>query len=449
MDPDLQQGNQGNLVRVSAPRAMHLFGSVNSAGRPKEFWIEDNAKETFKYNAFGQVNWHKDAHGVISEFTYYPDATPFSGGASAGGGGFLAASARDTTANSYRDNYYLRGVPLQPRTTRFRYDAKGHLREWEDPAGNVFRAVTSDLDEVIKITRPSEAAADDERVAARHLQPGQPPESGGPERIERLAVDHHGNVTGGLSTIRQGTFVEERMELNRNGETTAYFPPDAVTGPYPNAGVRMNLDARGLPRDIQEGAQRTGASSLYTHSLNWSHRRTLRDYTPAGSPQPYTLDQDGFGDPRAVIDPMGNVRRVVREPDGTVRGTAYQLGENGPNAANRSAAPSESDAPVISFEERIVDEMGRPTRRHTGRFKPNGQGHQRRFPGRCRLAAGHGPRGRRRAVGSRRRPLHARYPVRRLGHAVTHRGRRPWVHPRPPGCAQPSHGNQPLGAGDR
>jgi|GEM_PF-4325535 len=388
MDPDLQQGNKGNLVRVSAPRAMHLFGSVNTAGNPKEFWIEDNAKDTYRHSGFSQLIWHKDPHGVVTEYKYYPDANPVAGAASSGGGGFLAESSRDTTANAYRDNYYLRGVPLQPRTTKFRYDAKGHLQELEDPGQNVFRVVTSDLGEVLKVSRPSGAAGNSQptvietefdynpdglMVETRHLQPGQPAESGGAQRIERLAVDGMGNVTGASASLRQGTLVEERMELNRNGEMKGYFPPDTVTGPYPDAGVRMNLDGQGLPQDIREGTSQTGTGSLHTHGVNWTRRRTLRAFTQAGAGQ-YTLDHDGFGEPVASVDSMGNVHRVVREGDGTVRAVMVQHGESGPNVTNRSPSPSPAEAPVTAFTEVFVDEMGRRTRHHAGRFRPGAQG---------------------------------------------------------------------------
>ena len=410
LDPDLVAGVSGNLVRVSsAPSARPVIAADGSAD-----WKCNRSEEVFKYNGYGQVIWHRDAHGVISEFAYYGLKSPTSGPADSAGGGFVLSRSRDTTPHPVRDDN-LPNVALTPSTIGWTYDGHGNLSGMTDAAGATTAISTNALHEVTSVSSPAGATMNGQPTAqpdliedqfafnprgqmAQHKlsQLGASAAAGGDSPFHEVWTDPAGVPTDSHATISEdpqdpvavghGVF-----GADRNGVLTGLYPPDVQTayggaGPVASVatgasatadagGVRLSLDQRGLPASVLTGVDPpsggTTTSALLTSLCGWTTDGQLQSTTAAGAKNPHTFFYDDFGVGYGSVDPHGNIHHVLPDDLGAPTRSMTRQGEGGPNETARAILPAIPDAPIQSAHETIRDAVGRVRRVHRAAFTPD------------------------------------------------------------------------------
>lgn len=382
-DPLLRAGNQQNPVKIIAPASQNMVVVPDGSGGHRQFWVEGNPMWRFRYNSFGQVIWEMDPYYVVTEYLYYPAATPTSGVPSSNGGGFVAVVRRDIMASAERSQY-LSGVPVNTIEVRTTYDVLGHVQDTTDADGNTITTETNDLHEVTRITRSmavpgSAQPASTERRLTYGIhgnnrmvtipQPGANPDAGGPSLIREVIPDSHGNPIESRATFTANETASDRSILDKAGRMVGYDPMDQRSGLASSSSTRIELDDRGLVRTRKEGVDPQSNQATLASTTTHTAAGRPRDYTDPGNTQPATQHRDGYGSPRGTVDPLGNVQRTERDGSGHPTRIVEQYGQGGPNETARLIDPNNGVAPTLSFHERIVDENGRLTREHRGHYR--------------------------------------------------------------------------------
>ncbi|MCZ6795897.1 MAG: DUF6531 domain-containing protein, partial [Planctomycetota bacterium] len=132
---------QGNRVRQELPTATLPDGS------------EQTAYRLFTFNHFGQLTSRRDANGVVSRWSYYPEVDPD------GDGTAQPADGLDASTGGYLEAVILDSdrvgdiAPLEV-TTVYHYDVLGRVTRVVDPRRSEFEFVYNALGELVEQRMP-------------------------------------------------------------------------------------------------------------------------------------------------------------------------------------------------------------------------------------------------------------------------------------------------------
>ncbi len=380
-DHQLGTGDHGNLVRIMRPRALSAVIAPTPSGGRQLRWIDENPTIRLEHNTFGLVTSETDEQGVVTDFTYHPESDP--GGAAgaaaaATGGGWLASATRDARTTTTRDQH-LEGVPLDPQTATWRYTALGDLFEEEDATGVTTRFDRDSLRGVVKITEairvrgtgPSPRITNvtyNEHGSVARVEAEQPHAdawAGGAKIFCEWDYDERGNIKAARVKLHAGSGTAPDVVLGESVARTPADVPEQVTAGDGRA-AKLAFDERGLlGRVVNAPAWPSPPTTTLRRSADGD---VHEGQGPAGDP--WTGHEDAFGEPEAVIDPLGGVVRDHPDEGGARTRRAYAE-PTSPSSPVRTFPPPPG-AGVVTLTEHRIDELGRAGRRHDGLLPATG-----------------------------------------------------------------------------
>jgi RHS repeat-associated protein len=138
----------GNLIRTQQPTVTLLAGSNEAA---VEGTTQQPIVTLYTYNNFGQTTSTVDPELNVIQYDYYSVASPGSGAIDPAGGGYLAQTRQDTTANPNRDSNT--NPPPANIQHEYRYDAVGNVTASVDGRGIETDYAVNQLNQVVQTTQ--------------------------------------------------------------------------------------------------------------------------------------------------------------------------------------------------------------------------------------------------------------------------------------------------------
>ena len=368
----------GNVTAQIRPRLLNSVIETHSGNRRTVRWIDENPRVDFEYNVFGQLKRQVDTMGIVTTYTYHPTNDPAGSGggtSSPDGGGFLASITSDAEPHARRDLHFPRLSP-EPQAGTYRYNALGDVVEHVAPSGATHAFEYNALRERTQLTAAAsrlagipgdpivtEFESDPSGFLAQRelLQPSVGPAGGGPRLTEQMTHDTRGNLNARKVLASAGRFVEARADRDANDDVEHMYPFEH--GVFSQTRNEIRYDDRRNVTAVTQGGD--------THGYRSAPNGTLERFEGPGD-GPYTLIRSPLGDRTGTVDPHGNVGTRIADSGGDDRLAVEHHGRNGGNPGRTYPAPPTS--PVGAFSERRVDEGGRLTRLHRGRFEPAAPG---------------------------------------------------------------------------
>jgi RHS repeat-associated protein len=364
---------RGNVVRIELPRTLNAVVVPTPTGGRQLRFIDETPTAVLEYNDFGLATREVDPQGVVTTHRYYPDRDPTEGAAAAAGGGLLASITRDGETTVTRDQH-LEGIPLDPQTTTWRYDRLGDVAEIEDPRGVTTGYELDSLHRVVKVTEALRVAGGggaprengytwtEHGTIGRAVveQPNASPAAGGAKLFVEVDYDDRGNPVARRFKLRAAQGTAPEVVLAEQVLRDDADRPKTITA-ADGRSSETAWDERGF----------LGRVTHATGALPLVHRRSPDGFVreeegPAG--ERWTTHDDGWGEPDALIDPLGGVEQAYRD-DGMHRTRAVFFQPVDPSQPTRTFPPPAAAKTGVFSEER-VDELGRLRRRHEGLFDP-------------------------------------------------------------------------------
>ncbi|MFZ6009833.1 MAG: hypothetical protein ACOYXT_05735 [Bacteroidota bacterium] len=345
-------GDAGNIVDTYGPRTMNIVNvPVNTTDR-RPTWIEENPKQEYAYNSFGQVTTHIDERGVKTEYDYYAADSPTEGTISATGGGLLAQVRFDTEVNAKR-TLHLPGDDAIPQVKKitYAYTGLGHVKEITDQYNTKTKHTLNKLGKVIK-TESGDGIAGLHATQENHIGPGG--------EIVRHKEIKHG--TDGFELVVDYEFFADGLMKSKstkmNGallgtETFLYDKGDRIvttTDSQSGAQTSHEYDKRDLETKT---TVISGVLNLVTERKYTAHGSLKETKEPSGDIT--TMAQNGFGETIKVTDPAGITTETV-------------LNDAGVPVVSLKKNPA---GKIIACKEIVVDEYTRVRRCYDLRFNSN------------------------------------------------------------------------------